>query len=167
VLLVNRDQIESYVRTVYGERVDAPAYLLKFGNLFVDLPSQPPMFRHEKGRQEYCRSLFQHYAFDDRINDSGFLGRSLNLLVAHFEPTLREIEKIFTIMVLYYSSLPKGQLTNEFLIALLAILKIKRPAIYQRLSAGTLTAKEFLNETRLDRLVKDSGKTLAKSGSWI
>jgi len=36
VLLVNRTQIEGYIRTVYGN-VDADAYLLKFGSLFVDL----------------------------------------------------------------------------------------------------------------------------------
>jgi predicted KAP-like P-loop ATPase len=62
ILLVNRDQIESYVRTVYGEMVDARAYLLKFGNLFVDLPShQPGGGYEEKGRAEFCRRLFQHY----------------------------------------------------------------------------------------------------------
>jgi predicted KAP-like P-loop ATPase len=44
VLLVNRDQIENYIRAVYGYRVDARSYLLKFGNLFVDLPSSPSDF---------------------------------------------------------------------------------------------------------------------------
>jgi len=32
VLLVNRSQIEGYIRTVYGN-ADAEAYLLKFGSL--------------------------------------------------------------------------------------------------------------------------------------
>lgn len=40
VLLVNRDQIESYIRAVYGDKVDARAYLLKFGSLFIDLPNR-------------------------------------------------------------------------------------------------------------------------------
>jgi predicted KAP-like P-loop ATPase len=63
ILLVNRDQIESYVRTVYGESVDARAYLLKFANMFVDLPVQQPMFHHGQGRQEFVRSLIEHYDF--------------------------------------------------------------------------------------------------------
>lgn len=165
VLLVNRDQIESYVRTVYGERVDASAYLLKFANVFVDLPSQPSMFRHGKGREEYCRMLFQHYAFDDAVKDGGFLSRSLNTLVSHFRPTLREIEKTFTVMALYYSSLPPGQLTNEFLVAMLSILKIKRPDFYYQLSQGNIDADTFWSETKLDRINKEPGEGVSQE--WV
>jgi hypothetical protein len=153
VLLVNRKQIESYIRTVYGNE-DAEAYLLKFGNLFVDLPCQQPAFsfQHENGRKEYCQRLFSHYGISGRVRDDGMLARSAESLLNQFDTTLREIERTFTVMALYYSSLPERELTNEFLILMLSILKIKKPALYQKLSMGTVSVARFFEETGLDRL---------------
>jgi hypothetical protein len=151
ILLVNRDQIESYVRTVYGETVDARAYLLKFGNLFVDLPSDQAGGGNEaQGRQEFCRRLFQHYDLPVPGDDSDVLGRSVNLFVRHFDLTLREIERTFALLALYYGSLPGNQLTHGLFIALLAVLKVKRPALYRSLATQTISAEKFLSETRLD-----------------
>src|SRR5207253_8357539 len=116
------------------------AYLMKFANLFVDLPTRPPVSHYEKGRQDYCRILIEHYGISGRVNDPRFLARSLESLVGHFDLTLREIEKVFTIMVRYYSSLPSNQLTNEFLIAMLAILKVEHPTLYEQLSTGGVSA---------------------------
>ncbi|MGD0262046.1 MAG: P-loop NTPase fold protein [Verrucomicrobiota bacterium] len=156
VLLVNRDQIESYIKTVYGD-VDARAYLLKFANLFVDLPNQQPFHsQHEKGRHEYSQILFGHYAFSKQVNNGDLLARSLEALVDHFDLTLREIEKVFTIMALYYSSLPSNQFTNEFLIAMLSALKVKRPPFYEQLSSGKVSVDKFFKETGLDQMKKEN-----------
>jgi hypothetical protein len=152
VLLVNRDQIESYVRAVYGEEVDAGTYLLKFANLFVDLPNQQPLFRSDKGHKDYCRKLFEHYDFSEHVRDGGSLAQSMESLVSHFGLTLREIEKAFVIMALYYSSLPQNELTNEFLIPLLSILKVKRPQLYQGLSKGCIPVDRLFSETRLNQI---------------
>jgi hypothetical protein len=157
VLLVNRDQIESYVNALYGEKVDARAYLLKFGNLFVDLPSQQAVFEHRKGRKEFSRSLFKHYEFAEAIEESDFLARSVEVLVEHFDLTLREIEKVFLILNLYYSSLPKNELTNGFLVAMLATFKVKRPDLYLQLRRGTIEAADFLAQTKLDKLRERDG----------
>lgn len=157
ILLVNRDQIESYVRTVYGESVDARAYLLKFANLFVDLPNHQPGMREEKGRDEFCRLLFQHYDFPVPGDDSDILGRSVRVFVRHFGLTLREIERVFTQLALYYGSLPKNQLTHGLFIALLAILKVRHPALYRSLATQSISAVKFFSETRLDQIEKSSG----------
>ena len=60
VLLVNRSKIESYIQTVYGN-ADAEAYLLKFGNLFVDLPRQQSKFsfQYETRSQRILPSAFE------------------------------------------------------------------------------------------------------------
>jgi len=149
MLLVNREQIESYIRAIYGTGVDAASYLLKFGDLFVDLPNHQPIFHSEKGRMEYCRDLFRHYGFSGRNGDT--LGRSINTLVTHFDMTLREIERVFTIMSLYYGSLPEGHLTHDFLIPLLSVLKVKRPSFYRELSRGTVSSNRFLQEVGIDQ----------------
>src|SRR5262249_39811411 len=70
VLLVNREQIEGYVQTVYGNK-DACDYLLKFGNPFIDLPSQQSQhsYQYEKGNREYCDKLFDHYGLSTRVQN--------------------------------------------------------------------------------------------------
>ena len=165
ILLVNRDQIESYVRTIYGESVDARAYLLKFANMFVDLPVQQPMFEHGQGRQEFVRTLIKHYNFSDGIHDGGFFSRSISVLFSHFDLTLREIEKTLLVLSIYYSSLPKNELSDEFLISLLAILKTKRPVFFVRLRRGDVTADEFFKETGLMNVKEESGDGVSRE--WV
>lgn len=165
VLLVNRDQIESYVRTVYGESVDARAYLLKFANIFVDLPVQQPIFHHEKGRQEFVRILIEHYNFVKRISDYGLFARSISVLLSHFDLTLREIEKSLLVLSVYYSSLPKDELSNEFVVLLLAILKTKRPTLFDRLRRAEISAGEFFEETGLANLKVEADDGVSQT--WV
>jgi hypothetical protein len=70
-------------------------------------------------------------------------------LTLHFDLTLREIEKVFSILTLYYSSLPKSRFTNCFLVATLAILKVKQPKTYGGLSRELLDPPQFFAETGL------------------
>jgi hypothetical protein len=165
VLLVNREQIESYVRTVYGEKVDAPAYLLKFANLFVDLPNQQPIFHEEKGRRDYCQMLIKHHEFLESVKEEDFFIRSLTLVIELHDLTLREMEKVFVELSLYYTSLPQNQITNEFLIATLAVLKIKKPDAYGSLKMTRLPFDQFMRETRLDTLPNDASRGVSKD--WI
>jgi hypothetical protein len=157
VLLVNRDQIESYIKRVYGD-VDARAYLLKFANLFVDLPHEASEYQlqYETGRREYCQTLLGHHEFAKKAKDGRFLAVCLETLVEHFQITLREMEKVFALLTLYYSALPKHEFTNEFLIATLAILKVKYPQLYGLLRAGQVSADAFFEQTRLDRMKKST-----------
>ena len=154
VLLVNRKQIESYIRTVYGN-VDAEAYLLKFGSLFVDLPNRVPENRHENGRKEYCQALASHYGFPQAV-DSQFLAKGIGIFASHFDITLREIEKVFTTTAIYYSSATPGPYSNKFenvwQMALLATLKVKHPSLFDLLAAGKVSATQFYQETNLDQL---------------
>jgi len=152
VLLVNREHIENYISSVYGD-VDGRAYLLKFGNVFVDLPCQQmfPM-QYEMGRADYCRILGAHYDIFKQGRDAEFLQRSLEALVEHFALTLREIEKAFTIMAFYYSSLPANQYTNGFLVAMLSALRVKSPSLYGRLRKASVSVDTFFDETGLDHI---------------
>jgi len=151
VLLVNREQIESYVRTVYGESVNASAYLLKFANLFVDLPNLQAASSQENGRQGYCQLLLQHHGFSSRVENVNTLTRSLGFLTDHFNLTLREIDKLFTTLTVYYSSRSKNQLTHDFLIVLLAVLKTHNHRLYRQLAAGKMSAASFLKKASLDK----------------
>ncbi len=165
VLLVNRSQIESYIQTVYGN-ADAEAYLLKFGNLFVDLPRQQSKFsfQYETGRKEYCNRLLSHYGLSSRVQDGHFLVTCAAIFANHFDLTLREIEKAFTVMSLYYGSLPNDQFANPVLVSLLSILKIKRPSLYQSLSKGNISRDVFFEKSSLNEI--DLGSSDGFSLEW-
>ena len=151
VLLVNQEQIEGYVRTVYGERVDARSYLLKFAHVFVDLPRYHRDQHAKDGRVVFAETLIAHFNLPIP-NDQNFAHRSIFSVVKHFKLSLREIEKMFITLALYYGSLPQNQFTDGFLVSLLAALKINKPEIYRNLSDGTVNAETFFKETRLDAL---------------
>ncbi len=166
ILLVNRDQIESYIRTVYGE-VDPRAYLLKFGNLFVDLPNQQGAFtvRHEPGRKEFCKKLFNHHEFSKRVGEEDDFANSVGVFADHFDLTLREIEKVFVLLAIYYGALTKNEYTEGYLVAILAILKIKHPPIYQSLRRGKISVEQFLQRTALDQVRIDNEYEINKE--WL
>jgi hypothetical protein len=150
VLLVNRDQIESYIKTVYGD-VDARAYLLKFANLFVDLPHGVAEYqlKYERGLRDYCQILFTHHAL--QIPNPRALLTPTQLLTEHFRLTLREVEKVFVILGLYCSSYG-GEFTNHFLVALLSVLKVKLPDLYKELGAAACSLAHFWEQTRIDQI---------------
>jgi KAP family P-loop domain len=157
VLLVNREQIEGYIRTVYGN-ADAESYLLKFGSLFIDLPKQQPVYslQYQKGVKDYCRSLVNYYGFPAQFMDFHFFATSMGIFAEHFDLTLREIEKAFSITAVYFSSLKPSRFSNRFenewLVALLSILKVKRQNLFDLLVKGNVSVKQFYKETNLDRL---------------
>ena len=166
VLLVNRDQIESYIRAVYGDKVDARAYLLKFGSLFIDLPnrSNTDSFVYLKGHQDYCLKLLHHHGFSNYVHESRYLVTCISIFADHFNLTLREIEKVFSLLTIYYSSLSANHFTTELLVALLSVLKVKQPSIYQSLGKGNLPMDEFYRQTGLD--LKKFGNAENFSSEW-
>jgi hypothetical protein len=151
VLLVNREQIERYVETVYGKNPELAAYLLKFGNVFVDLPKSPMVLgRYVSGSDEFCANLHQYFDMTVPGGDSETVLRVTQVCARHFQLTLREIEKTFTSMALFYASGPH-QFSDGFWIPLLSVIKLKLPKLYSRLAAREAGLGEFYEATRLDK----------------
>ncbi len=154
VLLVNRDQIESYIKTVYGT-FDAEAYLLKFGSIFVDLPNEQieRSFVYVKGNDHYCQLLANYYGLSSRTPNCRYLTTCLVNFARHFNLTLREIERVFGILTVFYASVVGGgenENNTEVLIALLSVLKVKQPSLYNSMRKGDISAKSFYELTNLD-----------------
>jgi hypothetical protein len=152
VLLVNREQIEEYIRNLYGREVNAVAYLQKFADLFVDLPNQEARHHAQLHHREYCNSLMRHYGICTPNFDPDRLAETLLPLVDHFRLTLRQIEKTFGIITPAYMAKQRSDVFLPQLIALLSVLKATHPRIYQKLSRGTLSLGEFFHETGLNQM---------------
>jgi len=164
VLFVNQDQIENYIRAVYGSGVDARAYLLKFGGLFVDLPcSQPSVsFYHQPGRKEYCEILYSHHRLANRVSDGHVLINCTAVFCRHFDLTLREIEKVFAVMTIYYSSSPSQHIAHPFLVSFLSILKVRHPGIYQPLAKANISITDFFQQSGLKQIHVEDGEPFNK-----
>jgi hypothetical protein len=157
VLLVNREQIEAYIRSVYGN-TDAESYLLKFGSLFIDLPKQQSAnsLQYQRGVKDYCQSLVSHYGLPAQFLDLHFFATSMGVFAVHFDLTLREVENAFCITAIYFGSLTPNRFSNRFedewLVALLSILKVKSAKVYDLLMKGNISMNQFYQETNLNRL---------------
>lgn len=160
VLLVNKTQIESYIQTVYGN-VDAHAYLLKFANIFIDLPHQGEQYVN--GRGAYCQKLFAHHELSRYTSDGRFLANCLYDLAEHFSLTLREIEKVFVVLGIYYSTFPPDASETPFVPAVLSILKVHQPSTYAQLRSCSMSHATFLSETRFDQLLS---RTYSMDPDW-
>lgn len=156
VLLVNRDQIENYIKTVYGPS-DAQSYLLKFGTIFIDLPNEQVerSLVYVKGHDHYCELLVNHYGLSQRVPNCRYLTTCLVIFARHFSLTLREMERVFGILTFFYGSLPSGgENVNspEPIVALLSVLKVKQPPLYNSMRKGEISAKSFYDQTKFDMM---------------
>jgi hypothetical protein len=150
VLLVNRDQIESYIRTVYGE-VDARAFLLKFGTAFVELPDvQDGSYSYVRGRYEYCQSLVHHFGISAMVDNSAHLTACLSYFTEFYCLTLREIERVVGMLAFYYASKLNSQASQPLLETMLAVIRLKDPLFYRRLRNGIESAKDFCDHAKFD-----------------
>jgi hypothetical protein len=160
VLFVNLKQIESFVENVYGGK-DGRSYILKFANIFVDLPNEQVRHSHvhEKGRADYCETLFYHYGFSNaKISEKVVFVEIIGVLANHLSLTLREIERVFTVLALYFSS---AQIPDDILIPVLAVIKVKKPDLYQQLLKGDISADQFFKETTLDKIQSEYAQRIS------
>jgi hypothetical protein len=149
VLLVNRDQIERYIKTVYGDG-DAKGYLLKLGNLFVDLPSAPDPEGLDggPGHEQFCTALMEHYGLKDRFESSGYFSQFMEMHAKQQKLTLRELELVYCTLGVHFASnfFIKIEPYHGWLLSVLAVLKVKRPEVYARVQSEQITADELCRE---------------------
>ncbi len=145
VLLLNRIQLERAIAGVYGEHIDAHAYLGKFVHLFLSLPKQ---FRSERVSADhnwkYAHEVAKRYRVDwgrDDYRDPTI--DCLSQLATAFSLSLRDIEKAMVILVLSNSNATASFLTWPI------VIKLKHPTLFQDLRRGSpsahIKAREILN----------------------
>jgi hypothetical protein len=147
LLLANTEQLQNYVRTVYGPDMDAPNYLHKFFTLSTDLPRNRAD-THNNDYSKYVQHLISHYG----INGSKTLNNSLPCLFQHFGFSLREMERCFAMLSLYFAHLPKNQLSDDLVVAFLAIVRLRFPDVFAKLAGGSLSYEELARATGIDSI---------------
>jgi KAP family P-loop domain len=100
VLLLNKRQLENAVNGVYGEALDAEAYLRKFIHLTFELPLR---FPKKEGRDSEVGAYPQHLANRINLRDRQTLLRDyaegMSKLAPAMNLSFRDIERCFTVFI--------------------------------------------------------------------
>lgn len=136
VLLINRNQLEKAIKGVYGHETDAATYLSKFVHLFLRLPKNTSRntTSYEHTTQAFIKDVINRYGFAStqaKLTDN--LTADLSQWVVAADMSLRDIERACALFVM--SNAPQ----TGFIVYLI-VLKIKRPALYKRLTCNDASA---------------------------
>jgi hypothetical protein len=149
LLLANAKQLQNYVRTVYGSDVDAPNYLHKFFTLYAELPRKRGD-THENDYSKYVRRLSDHYGIGRERDLDSFMPR----LIQHYGFSLREMERCFAMLAMYYAQLPANRPSNDAIVGFLAVTHLRFPDVFAGLAAGNVSYDALAKATGIDRIAR-------------
>lgn len=153
LLVTNRVQLESSIKSRYGNDVDASNYLHKFVNIWLSMP---------RATTEYSDfgSLYFNYALDKMSDDGEDLASLqssviLDELIKMFQPSYREIERVLSYFAVIINMLNSKKMSLHYTcaIALVSYLKACKPESL-RLSNGKLSKDIFYSAIQFDELSK-------------
>lgn len=165
VLSANHEQLEASVRYSYGSEIRASDYLQKFYTLAVSFPE--PDEDHRKVRRRYIAHLVSGHARMLAKDRQGELAKKMLEEVADARRlSLREIEKILSIMNFSFAMTPDNHMKLAPIICGLCVMKVCEPRSYRRAKDGTLTMDDVENSIRFSRWAKRNGDSAEWSKKW-
>ena len=143
LFVLHRSQLEEAVRGIYGPGIDASGYLAKFIHVWCSLPKRRGPRRNTSDYQKYCNALYDAHAITTSPDDEDVLRTALPDLSQLFDMSLREMERLFTNIVVFYSAASKRLPCVPDLTCALAIIRIRYPAVFARLREQQIGYREF------------------------
>ncbi|ELJ8483767.1 hypothetical protein RUK26_003403, partial [Vibrio cholerae] len=157
VLVMHRQQLEGAVKSIYGSEIDAHTYLQKFINVETSLPKITKS-RYSSDLDKYCERLFDLHdltTWGDREN----LQESIVSLAKYYNLSLRQLERVYTNLAIFYASSAQNHLRIVPLLSLLAVIKVTHPDVYLRLGKSDITYDELIADLNLLEFKNDSEVT--------
>lgn len=96
----------------------------------------------------YNKRLFNLHQIET-WGDGRNLVDSLDVLATHFNLSLRQLERVYTNLAVFYASSSKNQLRLVPLVSFLAVIKVVDPSVYEALLHQKMTYEELCEETGL------------------
>jgi len=153
VLVMHAEQLEESVKCVYGQNIEARKYLQKFINIECKLPKEKktrfPISENE--HMKYCKSLCELHGLT-----LGEWVETIGILASEFKLSLREMQRCFTSLTLFFAATRKEQYRDYDLLTFLVILKVKRPEMFELLKTEGVSLNTLWKELGFDRMI--SGK---------
>jgi hypothetical protein len=167
VLVMNKEQLEESIRSVYGANIDAQTYLQKFIHIETTLPKRA-VYRGENDLNIYSKRLLELHAFEHWGDGSQIL-QCMSPLAAHFNLSLRQLEKTYTNLAIIYSTSAKDHLRLVMVITFIATLKVVKPSLFRKLSVSQITYEDLVQQLGLPltRSEESSTRDLFGINEWL
>lgn len=158
VILTNVNQLEVYVNTIYGENIDSHNYLHKFFTLTTDLPLKAKD-GNTTDYNKYITYLSNHHGLN---NYSQQFDSVLEGLFKHYNFSLREMERCFSLLAIYFANLPEKKFNVPVLSGFLSVLRIRFPLEFNKLMSKSLSYTELALVLKLDNINEGRGSNYPK-----
>ncbi|MYF78794.1 MAG: hypothetical protein F4180_02560 [Chloroflexi bacterium] len=146
---INRAELVKSLESVYGE-IDAGVYLRRFFDMEFILPEADPT--------KFCGFLARAYGLDSffygmsknsndsiHANDLRSLYETLPVILGLMGLSLRDMDYCVRLVSLAAKELKERHTVFPAVLALLVVVKITNPELYQRFVTGMATAAEIIN----------------------
>ena len=161
VLWINKEQLEKYITNIYGN-IDTCSYLRKFIDIETVLSkniNKDDANDHYKSFIEKCFSDYDEL-FTSKME--GYMKTYLKELFIdlsrHFNLSLRDIEKCFNYMVLFYKSTPDRTVVLPLTILFIIFMKVFNINIYKKMKEEWIKKTDFekvMNLSEIDSIYKE------------
>ena len=144
ILVMNKSQLEESIKSVYGQNIDAHTYLQKFINIETKLPKRTSE-RHDNDLKKYSGKLFKLHELETWGDERNIID-CIEPLATHFNLSLRQLEKVYTNLAVFYGSSSENHLRLVPVIVFLAVLKVINPYLFERLLYNKSSYTELITE---------------------
>ena len=164
LLVMNKGQLEESVKNVYGQKIKAGIYLQKFINIEMKLPKRT----HEHSINDYREYINRLCELHQLSIRNSVKIDALESLAKHFKLSLRQLEKVFTNIAIFYRYVKQNDSEIHALIVFLATVKVIDAALFNDILLQEVTyqqVKERLNLNTINK--KNKEDTLYWIMDWV
>ena len=154
LLVMNKAQLEESIKSVYGQNIDAHTYLQKFVNIEAKLPKNTGE-RHTNDLSKYTNRLLKLHEMQTWGDDRNIVDCT-DPLANHFNLSLRQLEKVFTNLAVFYGASAENRLRLVPVLVFLAIVKVVDSSLFDELLHGRASCTDVIEKLKLQNLNEES-----------
>lgn len=154
LLVMNKAQLEESIKSVYGQNIDAHTYLQKFVNIEAKLPKHTGE-RYTNDLSKYANWLLQLHELQTWGDDRNIVDCA-EPLANHFNLSLRQLEKVFTNLALFYGASAENHLRLVPLIVFLAVVKVVDPPLFDELLHKRVSYADVIEKLKIHNQDEES-----------
>ena len=154
VLAMHKPQLEEAIKNVYGKDIDSQSYLQKFIHLECDLPKRTDD-DHFNDLGQYTARLFELHEFPTKV-DTRNLTAFVTALANRFELSLRQLEKVFSTLAVFYLSTENKDPWVTPMISFLAVVKVVDPLLFNKILFQKFSYQEIVEQLDLHDLQEET-----------
>lgn len=154
LLVMNKAQLEESIKSVYGQNIDAHTYLQKFINIEAKLPKNTGE-RYSNDLSKYTNRLLQLHELNTWGDDRNIVDCT-EPLANHFNLSLRQLEKVFTNLSVFYGVSAENQLRLVPVVVFLAVVKVIEPPLFDELLHGKVSYAEVVDKLNMHDLDEEN-----------